>query len=159
MPIPTAMAQIREAKKEDTPKILEMYQILFSKWDRIDEADKMDKAWFNKKEATTYIKEEMEHHKYFVAEEDKKIIGYLKCRIKEREPFHEKVGYIDEAYVADEHREKGLGTKLLEKAIEWFKKKKMNWATVSTHAEDPDANAFWKRKGFKDYNLIYKMKI
>lgn len=151
--------KIRDASTEDIKQIMQLQSELFSKWDSMDEIDKIDNNWFLTKEHHKKIMEDIKTKKIIVAEENNKVISYLKCEITEREPFLKKVGYISETYMIPEYRRQKIGTELLNKALEWFKENKLEWATTSTHSLDSEANDFWKRKNYKEYNNFFKMKL
>jgi hypothetical protein len=95
----------------------------------------------------------------FLALENNKCIGYLKAEISEREPFLDKVGYVSEIYILKEYRSKNVGSKLLDKALAWFKTNCITWTTVSTHSMDREAIDFWEKKGYKEYNKFFKKKV
>jgi ribosomal protein S18 acetylase RimI-like enzyme len=68
-----------------------------------------------------------------VAEANGIIVGYLAAKIEERPPVFEedKRGYLDSAYVLDNYRGQGIGRKLTEKALEWFKNKGIKHVELS----------------------------
>jgi len=95
----------------------------------------------------------------YVALFAKKIVGYLKAEILEREPFLQKVGYISETYIVPQYRGKMTGTKLVKLSLEWFKESGLNWTTVSTHSLDKQAINFWGKQGYREFNKFFKMKF
>jgi ribosomal protein S18 acetylase RimI-like enzyme len=153
--------KIKEATNEDATHLMELELMLFKKWDNIDLIDKIDLSWFNskehKKETIEYLNDKSK--KTLLVFVDNNCIGYLKAEIIKRSSFLKKVGYISEIYISDKFRGNKLGTKLLEIALNWFKEKKLEWTTVSTHSLDNEALNFWKNKGYVEYNKFLKMKI
>jgi len=119
--------KIRKAKKQDIPGIKNLVQKLFSTWDKIDPADKLDRSWFNKPKSNKfYINIIKKPDKLLlVAEEDNKLIAYLLLETHFRDPFlvGNRIGYISELYVLPKYRKKGISKKLLEQGNKWFKKK------------------------------------
>ena len=80
-------------------------------------------------------------------------------------PFHPfyvnlflgKTGVIDEVVVAPEFQKQGIGTKLLEKAIEVAKEKNMRHIKLDTNADNP-ANKLYEKVGFiKKNDNVYKL--
>ena len=131
----------RIAKEEDIGAIMKIQFELFKVWDSMDEIDKIDNSWFfsndHKERILGFLNSKTK--RLYVAFLQKKIVGYLKAEIIEREPFLQKVGYISETYIVPQHRDKMVGTKLVKLALEWFKESGLNWTTVSTHSLDKQA--------------------
>lgn len=150
---------IRKLKNEEIKEISPLMLALYEKWDKIDPIDKINKDWFCSNKQYNYLKKILidKRKLFIVAEENKKIIGYLLAEIEEREPFLQKVGYIAETYINPNFRGKGVGSALFKEAINWFDKKKIKWKTVSTHSLDDEAISFWERKGFKEFNKTFKL--
>ncbi|MBW2982124.1 GNAT family N-acetyltransferase [Candidatus Woesearchaeota archaeon] len=152
---------IRKAKKEDIPEIKELVLKLFSKWDKMDPADKLDKSWFKKSKSNRfYIDLLKKKDKLLLVAEEKKIVGYLLLETKHRDPFikENKIGYFSELFVLPEHRGKGISKEFFKQADRWFKKKKFKWIQVSTHSLDKPAIRFWEKHGFTEFNKYFKKK-
>jgi ribosomal protein S18 acetylase RimI-like enzyme len=153
--------EIRTAEKKDVKIVMEFEFELFQKWDRMDKIDMIDETWFNSnehlKKTLKIIKDTSKQ--IFLAFEKNTCLGYLKAEISERELFLKKVGYVSEVYIITNARGKYVGSALLDKALEWFKKNNILWTTVSTHSKDVEAIGFWEKKGYKEYNKFFKMKV
>ena len=151
--------EIRLATPKDIPALMKMQLSLYRIWCTMDDMDKVDAKWFGSKEHEHYLEKALKHSRIYIMVMEKEITGYLKCSLEEREPFLERRGMIEETFVMPDQRGKGIGGKLLDKAISWFKEENMKWVSVSTHARHEEANVFWKKKGFEEFNLVYKMKL
>ncbi|MDR1533068.1 MAG: GNAT family N-acetyltransferase [Clostridiales bacterium] len=57
-------------------------------------------------------------------------------------------GYIYHACVASEARHKGIGTRLVNRALEALRAEGINKAALVTFRRNEDGNAFWERMGF-----------
>lgn len=57
-------------------------------------------------------------------------------------------GCINGIYVKDEARRQGLGRKLFDAAVEWFKRENINYLELYHMANDERAAAFWQNMGF-----------
>jgi len=96
----------------------------------------------------------------FVAEDDKKIIGYLSlCIYKELNYI-----YLDDYSVSEKYRGRGIGSNLLNMAIEYANK--LNIDNLKTHVESAnlESRKFYKKKGFElvekqENRLLISMKI
>ena len=97
---------------------------------------------------------------FFVAEDKKKIIGYILGEIETPEHPHiyNKRGYIVDAFVEREYRRKGVGEKLFKQLIKWFKSKKIKWIKVAVYANNFNSYKFWQSMGFRDY-VIWMTRI
>jgi len=85
-----------------------------------------------------------------VAEEDKKIIGYLLGSIQDRPPVFKikKEAMITDMIVASGKRRKGIGTKLVNEFFKWTKGKKMKYAVLNVVPENLMGKKFWTHHGF-----------
>jgi len=81
-----------------------------------------------------------------VVEENNKIEGFILGTFIAYGPC--KYGYIEELYVEESARKKGIGTKLINNILEEYKKLD-TWAIyVMTKSEDPIAQSFYTKLGF-----------
>ncbi len=80
----------------------------------------------------------------FVAEEDGKILGYITTRI-DREISK---GRIPNLAVIPETRGRGLGRKLIEHALEYFRREGMAFAMIETMAYNEVGNHLYPSCGF-----------
>lgn len=153
--------QIKEASEADVQSLMNLELALYKKWDAMDKIDNINERWFlsenHKQSVISYLNSKS--NKLFICLVDNKTVGYLKAEIKEREPFLKKVGHISETFIFPDFRGKKIGSELLSHALTWFKENKLIWTTVSTHSLDEEANNFWQRKGYKEFNKTFKMKI
>ncbi len=98
----------------------------------------------------------------FVAIEDEKIIGYTIAKIDHYPPVYllEKYGAIYDIFVALKHRKKGIGKKLWQESLKWFKNLGLERVELSIVPNNPESSSFWKKQGFKDYmhKLFIKIK-
>ena len=99
----------------------------------------------------------------FVAEADGAVIGFLTARIDDWEPVPpviepRRIGIIDAVYVADEFRRQGIGSQLIDRAIEAMRD--ANAVAVETIYDawnDASARA-WHRAGFAPWMVhAYRM--
>jgi ribosomal protein S18 acetylase RimI-like enzyme len=146
--------------KQDIKDFAVLMLELYSKWDKIDPIDKINKDWFCSKKHYSYIHKLIKDRNclILIAKESNNIVSYLIAFIKERQPFLQKVGDIAEAYTIPEYRKKGIVNTLTESAFDWFKKNKIKWFTVSTHSLDKEAISFWKKRGFVEFNKNFKLR-
>ncbi len=56
-------------------------------------------------------------------------------------------------------RGKGIGRKLTENFVNWCKKNKVEYITVTAFAKNKQAIDFYRKLGFRDYELDLEMKV
>jgi ribosomal protein S18 acetylase RimI-like enzyme len=90
-----------------------------------------------------------------VAVEDRKIIAYIRGTLaKTLHVLNVKLrGVIDNLYVEEEYRRKGVAKNLIEELIKWFKEKNVDVMTVHVYLLNSKAIALYKKFGFKEYSL------
>ncbi|MGH1462506.1 MAG: GNAT family N-acetyltransferase [Neptuniibacter sp.] len=63
-------------------------------------------------------------------------------------------GVIFNLWIHQEHRKKGVGTELVEAAKKWLKKQAATSVQVGWHPGNSAADSFWKKQGFRNYEVI-----
>ena len=88
--------------------------------------------------------------KRFVVIEDENgnIVGHSIFKIDSNDTG-ERFGYLFTRYVLPEHRKKGLGSKLLEEALQWFDKVGMDRVDAATHINNLPLQGLLQKYGFK----------
>lgn len=96
---------------------------------------------------------ESEEATYFVAIEDNKIVGYVLVKIDEYPPIYlyEKHGAIYDLFVKSTCRGRGIGSRLLDKAIEWLNYKGLERIELNIVSQNGKAYSFYLKHGFRDY--------
>jgi GNAT superfamily N-acetyltransferase len=107
---------------------------------------------------TEYIKNP--NIKIFVAEENLldsvEICGFLSLFIKPILFYSYNVCHIEDIVIKDEYKGKGVGAGLLETAINYGKRIKCKYITVSIEGGDPMTKRFYKACGFAENSLEMK---
>lgn len=89
----------------------------------------------------------------FVAEDNKKIVGTILAGSDGRR------GYIYHTAVEETYQNRGIGKKLVEKALEGLKKEGIVKAALVVFEKNENGNLFWEKEGFTVRNdLIYRNK-
>jgi len=111
-----------------------------------------------KKEFDNYFKGKK--YTIFVAEESKKLIGYI-CGSVQRKTgkVYNKEGHIEDLYIVKERRNKGVGTKLIEVMINEFSKLKCTHLSIASYSQNIKAISLYRRLGYKDHILILKKRF
>jgi ribosomal protein S18 acetylase RimI-like enzyme len=82
----------------------------------------------------------------FVAEDDGQCVGYITTRI---DPAS-RIGGIPNLAVLPEYRKSGLGHKLMDTAMEYFRRQGMQYARIETLDQNPVGQRFYPGYGFKE---------
>lgn len=102
---------------------------------------------------------ENKHMKFFVAEENGELLGYVTCAILTRPSAMKltKRGQIEGAYVRAKN--KGTGTLLVNKVKEWFKSENVEFMTLMVAIKNDKGVDFWKKMGFDPLNYFMAQKL
>jgi ribosomal protein S18 acetylase RimI-like enzyme len=90
--------------------------------------------------------------RFWVAQDDDDIIGYIEAMVVERPPIHaqRKIGYIGSLYVKTDARRKGIGVRLWETAHTWLIENGATIINLMVATENPVALEFWKKLNFRE---------
>ena len=96
-----------------------------------------------------------------MALEDENIIGYIVVKEMNYPPvfLYEKFGYIEDIVVKSNYRRKGIGTHLLENALNWFRSRALKRIELNVVKENQSAYSFYVKHGFKDYKHRFLLEI
>jgi len=150
------MIDFRKVELSDMPQLKEIASTAF----------KHHRYWLDKKLNQDSVKEyytrDLENlvnaaiepsqkNEFIVAAEGEKIVGYIALRIDDllTSTFGFKWGVIASFALREEYREKGLGSKMLKKALEWFECKAVSRVDVWTDAENISAIQCYEKAGFR----------
>ncbi len=129
--------KIRNAKKEDLKDIVSIF---------ITESKKQPylQKW-TKKSATDDFKPFLKKKELWVAELDKKIVGFIMVGITSS---NKKIAYISEFWVTKNYQEKGVGKNLLEFIEKHHKKKGVGIIRLTSYNQSK-ALGFYKKMNYK----------
>jgi len=145
--------EIRELGKDDDLNALvqlsrdffyeyESNHLYFFKIDKIEEADIID--YFARFVGN-------DNRKTFLAVDGGAIIGYISVLIQEQAGYWKikKVGHISGLMVHHNHRRKGVGRKLLQSAVDYFKEKGIKQYTLFTSVNNKCGIEFYEKCGLE----------
>ena len=131
--------EIMEGKKSDIRKLLELDK----------EANKEIK-WWSPISASEFSKLIKKKNLIYIAEQDKKIIGYLNGNLKEKQLL------LEDIYIKRNYRNKGIAKKLIQKFISDQKKSRFKEIRIDCPER---LRKFYEKFGFKTTAIIMKRKI
>lgn len=92
---------------------------------------------------------------YLVAEDDGQVVGFLSCHGQMLLHHADWVYEIQELYVRNEYRSKGVGKLLLDTIIEQLKDIEYDVLEVTSNKSRTDAHRFYLKNGFKDSHFKF----
>ena len=145
---------IREATKEDVPKILPIWQELMEF--HADRDSYFATCEGAEQEFAKWISENIEKEDaiVYVAEHAKSIIAYCLCRIVERPPVCEmkrQYGSLTDLAVLETYRRDGIGERMVKRATQWFRSQGVKRVEVRVAVTNEVSTRFWRKMGFTTY--------
>lgn len=142
-----ASFKIRKGTSADTEMLYPLYKVLRPK-DNVSEQD------FARLLAAVLE----EHTELWVAEGDKRPIGFLTLRIGTT--LHgRRSGTIEELVIDPKSRRGGIGRALVEKAIERARNAGCWSLELATYDDHPDQSPFYEKFGFKGSSKFFRLAI
>jgi ribosomal protein S18 acetylase RimI-like enzyme len=93
-----------------------------------------------------------------IAEEDKKIIGYIHGKIKRN--YWSSGGNIEYLFVSKDFRKKGIATKLIKEFISFLKKnKKFVKVTLNVNLKNINSIELYKKLGFETTSYVMRKRL
>jgi len=85
-----------------------------------------------------------------IATLEKKAVGYAIGDIRSRPPVFAltRFGHIADLYVVPNQQRSGLGSRMLQECLSWFKARGLGRVEVRTLSSNPISNSFWAKHGF-----------
>lgn len=152
---------IRKANTKDLKDILRLSFELFKK--EHQEYDKSLNLKWTYVQGKKYFKNRIVNKDGFmeIAESNGRTVAYLCGGISARMFYREKARYaeLENMFIEERFRRKGIGTKLTRDFVDWCKKKKVKYVAVTASNKNRQGLRFYRDVGFKDYNVTLEMKI
>ncbi|MEM4230824.1 MAG: GNAT family N-acetyltransferase [Candidatus Pacearchaeota archaeon] len=120
-------------------------------------------AMKDKKSIAQLIKEKLTNKDkiIFIAVKDSKTIGFLFGGIW-KTPAYEiaKKGVLDDVFVIKEHRNQGIGTKLIKMFFEWLKEKNVKYCLLYVSRNNKEGLKLYQKLGFEInyFEMLKKLK-
>lgn len=153
---------IRNATLDDLQKVQKLNLKLFEK-EHKEYDSLLNLDWTFGKEGTKYYQDRISKDDgcVIVASINNEIVGYLCGGLTEAEVYRNLpvVAELENTFVLDEFRSKGIGKQLYNKFIEWCKTKNVGKMRVEASAKNELAINFYRNNKFKDYTLVLESEL
>jgi GNAT superfamily N-acetyltransferase len=143
---------IRPARPEDLPAVSKLAAALVRMHHRLDpqrfmlvEPVEDGYQWFFSREV------KRKAARILVAEDDGRIVGYAYATLEERNwnDLLDACGKLNDIYVDDTARRRGVARALVEATFAWFRERKAPRVVLLSAWQNPDAHAFFESLGFR----------
>lgn len=153
------MTEIRTFKKTDIAALTELVKEMTDLHHSLDtfyrgsedykNLDEILSGWLNDPEMQV-----------FVAEEGGEVVGYARIGVEAGPEYssEKKIGIVYDSLVTEKFRRQGTASRLFDRALEWFGKKKVNFIELNVDSRNEEAVEFWKKLGFEGVKLRMRRK-
>lgn len=93
---------------------------------------------------------------YIVAIENGKIVGVLTSELQTKLHRAKKQIFIEDLIVAEEYRKKGIGTALLQNAIDYALQNNCEIVELTSYIDNENAHKFYETNGFLKHSYKFK---
>ncbi len=144
---------IRKAEKEDIKDIQDL-RYLLAKYDKSLGLDIAVTEWgyteVGKKDLEYFLNEQY----IYVAEENEKIVGFITAEIFKKKAWYTvQLGSINNIFVLEEYRNKGIGKALMKTMINALKEVGITNIQLDTFNKNSKAIKFYEELGFEKCNI------
>jgi ribosomal protein S18 acetylase RimI-like enzyme len=96
-----------------------------------------------------------------VALDGDEVIGYSISEIKDPPPgpIRPVYGYIHHVAVTEKYRRSGVGEKMFNEILKWFKSKGMDRIELDITSKNYVSSSFWTKMGFEEYTRTLYLEI
>lgn len=143
---------IRRLKQEDTEQMLTLVREFWTTTCRLEKLPENIYEFEKLKDIDETI--ELELTKYFdwisfVAVEEEKLVGFIVGRVLDKAHKEiERIGHIEEFFVVESERKKGVGGRLYDRLINEFKEEGCNVVSTDSYVANTSAVEYYLKKGF-----------
>ena len=151
------MMEIRPARLEDLPKLLEFEQEIAAYERNFDESLKKGKIHYY--DLKGFIKSS--DVEVLVAEIEKEVVGSGYAKIIGSQPYEkpQEFGYLGFMYVNPNWRRKGINKEIVNQLIEWLRKRGVLEVRLNVYNENRGAKEAYTKTGFKTSSVEMRMSL
>lgn len=152
---------VRAAQRRDTTALVHLW------WQMMHAHQKYDPRFTFHPEASRDVErrllDAMRHRDclVLVAEVGSCVVGYIEAELHERRPVYPTgtYGFIAEISVEPAQQRLGIGTCLVQLAMEWFQSRGVSSVELFAAEANPNSQAFWAALGFGSYLRLLRKEL
>jgi len=153
--------QVRQATIEDLKKVQELNQMLFD-WEVKAFNVPWNRNWPQENEQ--YFRTAITDTKKYlalVAEQNGKIVGYVISVIRDAPSYRTEKLFVEpeNMFILPEFRGGIAAYRLVEKIKEWALSKNADYLKFSTQSANERMLSLFRKRGFKDHQVVLEMKL
>jgi ribosomal protein S18 acetylase RimI-like enzyme len=144
---------IRQAQKDEVEKLQFLDDELFIHDQEFDPDLNMN--WAKSEKGKAYFSKLLNNPESYclIAENNDKAVGYLVASVKNVSYRKSRCAEIKNIEVSPDYRSQGIGSKLIQKCLEWAKTKGYQKVYVNAYFGNKEAIKFYKKNGFSEIDL------
>lgn len=153
------MIKIRKAKKNEVEELQKLNDEVFIDNHKYDSDLLMD--WAKSEKGKRYFTGLLNNPNALclIATDNKEFIGYIAAEPKDFGWRKSKYLEIENMGVIPQYRSRGIGSQLIQKCLEWAKKKGFEKIYVNSYFANSKAIYFYKSNGFSEIDLSLERKV
>lgn len=157
MPAITSNIEILHSMSEgDQETLFELSMAYFDEYAGHDKTSKL--AYLKREHIDNYFRAfiNRQDRQASIARMDNSIVGYITYYEKQRQCFYEisSIGEISGLYVSEKCRNSGIGKRLIQEALAFFRARRIQYYSLVISANDTKGIEFFKRNGMYANNQI-----
>ena len=154
--------ETRPARAADIPEIARLVAAMAAYHESLDERARFD--WEEIRQAPVWLQTVLarDHHALWVADAgDGHLAGYIWVRlVRDHSGYLPRVrGYVNQAYLEENWRGKGLIKPMLEAAYEWFLSKGVTVVTLLVLHRNWNGSSAWYKLGYEDWTHERRLEL
>jgi ribosomal protein S18 acetylase RimI-like enzyme len=147
---------LNDISETEKDRLYELSIAYFNEYAGHDETSKI--AFLNKEHIDNYFSAfiNRQDRQTSIARVNNDIVGYITYYEKPRQCFYEiaSIGEVSGLYVSEEYRNKGIGKKLIENAIKFFRSRRIQYYSLLISVNDTKGIEYFKKNGMYTNNVI-----
>jgi len=144
---------VRRAVEADVPGVVALWSEMMAFHEALDPC--FERASDGEERFAEFLRGNLANEKWLlvVADDGGKLVGYGMAALSERPPVlkERRIGVISDLAVSAGYRRRGIGRRLVNEMMRWFREQRLRSAEVNVAARNPISTAFWRSAGFGDY--------
>lgn len=146
--------QIRRAQADDVPGITALWLDMMAHHEQFDARFRLGPEAPDKyRDYLTTMLENVDYLVQVAEQHDGKLVGYLLGMVLDNPAVFvlPRYGFIAELMVRSEYRKLGVGQRLHQRAVKWFRRKGVDVVQLNVSTLNASGQGFWRRLGYRDF--------